>query len=117
MEIEPQRRAALYAALNRLQSALQGAELWEDERPGDRELQSQQPFCYDTLMLHQWLQWRFIPRLRGILDRNGKLPETCAIYPYAEDFFDSDNAHRGELLRAILRLDELINAPAAGAVH
>jgi AmpD protein/tRNA pseudouridine65 synthase len=113
MQIEPQRRAALYAALNRLQSALQGAELWEDERPADRELESEQPFCYDTLMIHQWLQWRFIPRLRAILDQNGKLPESCAIYPYAEDFFDIHDARHGELLRAIQRLDELINAPVA----
>jgi len=114
MDIEPHRRAALYAALNRLQAALETAELWEEERPPEEELQSRQPFCYDTLLVHQWLQWRFIPRLRAILDRHGALPETCAIYPYAEDFLDAEDERHGELLRVIRLLDELITeAPPA----
>jgi len=117
VNIEPTRRTELYAALNRLQAALVTAELWEGERPPDRDLASEQPFCHDTLELHQWLQWRFIPRLRGILDGFGKLPEACAIYPYAEDRFDTKDGRHGELLHAIRSVDELISTAQAGRTH
>jgi len=110
MELRVERRTALYAALSRLQAALELADLWEEERPADDALASELPFSYDTLCLHQWLQWRFIPRIRGILDRNEVLPTACAIYPYAEDQLDEAELVQAEVLMVIRELDELISA-------
>jgi uncharacterized protein YqcC (DUF446 family) len=114
MTIDPGLRTELYVALGRLEEALQAGELWEEERPSSTALASEQPFCYDTLYLHQWLQWRFIPRLRGILDSHGQLPESSAILPYAEECLrEVRNDH--EVLAALRRLDRLLTEPAAAA--
>ena len=105
---DKERRAAIAAVLDRMEAVMRGMQLWERERPEQGLLESRQPFCYDTLKFHQWLQWLFIPRMRGILAAEATLPERSAIGPYAEDCIDKTAGGGAELLALIERFDALI---------
>ncbi|HEX7081082.1 MAG TPA: YqcC family protein [Gammaproteobacteria bacterium] len=107
---EHTRREALAVVIDRLEATLRAADEWEDEAPPERLLASREPFCYDTLTFHQWLQWQMIPRMRHILDHHEALPKSSAILPYAEEFVEDQGRLGRELLRLIERFDELISA-------
>ena len=80
-------------------------------------LASEQPFSYDTMMFHQWLQWLFIPRMRAILAGHGHLPRESAILPYAADCLSSYDQAPDELLFLIQTFDELISGAAPARFH
>ena len=58
-----QQRRAVAEVLMRVRRELERLELWESTPPAKDRLSSDQPFCWDTLGFHQWLQWRFLPRV------------------------------------------------------
>jgi uncharacterized protein YqcC (DUF446 family) len=60
--------------LLQLEAELQVQKLWSAVAPDPKALESTTPFMYDTLKLHEWLQWVFIPRLRAVIDAKGGLP-------------------------------------------
>lgn len=96
--------ATLASQLDALVAELQRLGLWEDTPPAPQALASTAPFCHDTLVFHQWLQWQFIPRLRELIALRAPLPGNCNIAPmaevsYAQADWDSDDLI--ELLRAI----------------
>ena len=90
--------------------------LWESDAPSARRLASSQPFCFDTLQFHQWLQWQFLPRMTEILDGGHALPDSSAILPYAEEFLPSQLEDPQRLLFLLRTFDELITRdwPSAG---
>jgi uncharacterized protein YqcC (DUF446 family) len=106
---EHTRREALAVVIDRLEATMRAASEWEDEPPPAPALESEQPFCFDTLTFTQWLQWLMIPRMREILDNHGELPAASAILPYAEEFVPEEG-HGRSLLKLIGRFDELISA-------
>ena len=57
---------------------------WEGGVPETDALSSELPFCYDTLMFNQWLQWIFLPRIRAVVEGEAPLPEKSDIAPMAE---------------------------------
>ncbi len=77
-------RLRLTALLSRLEDELQQLGWWQQQAPSIEALQSQQPFCVDTLEFAQWLQWVFVPRIQSLLDSGHALPAQCAIYEMAE---------------------------------
>ena len=84
--------------------------LWEQDPPPPAALRSQAPFCYDSLRFHQWLQWVFIPRTRGLLDKGQSLPERSEIYPLAQESLNALNQDTDRLLSLIADFDQLICA-------
>ncbi len=94
--------------LNDLKTELKRQDLWRDEPPPVKALDSNQPFCVDSLRLEEWLQFIFIGRMEAILDRDAPLPETCAIEPYAEEQFATTHNTR-QLLRILGKLDIMIS--------
>lgn len=83
--------------------------LWESEPPSVSALSSQQPFCIDTLLFSQWLQFVFVPRMAGLISQGGPLPVNCDIYPMAEEFFLKQSYSSATLLSLIKKVDEVIN--------
>ena len=96
--------------LQQLEAELQTQQLWATNPPDPKALESVTPFMYDTLKLHEWLQWVFIPRLRAVIDARGNLPHQSHIYPLAEHEWqqrtDFDKRH---LLRLLNRIDATLN--------
>jgi uncharacterized protein YqcC (DUF446 family) len=73
------------ALLQALENELNTVDKWSLRSPDRTQLNSQLPFCYDTLPLEMWLQWIFVPRISALLDANAALPQNCAIAPYAKE--------------------------------
>ena len=108
----PEPKLSQYRSLrhlvDRMEGELRRLELWETASPDRTALSSEEPFSYDTLMFHQWLQWMFIPRMRQILMGHGDLPRESDIFPYALDCLRQFRDDPNELLFLIKTFDELI---------
>jgi len=105
----------LQHTLEHIEGEMQSLGLWEDEQPPFDDLQSQMPFCYDTLRLPQWLQWVFLPRCHQMIKTREGIPEKSDIHSIAEYYFNEAGINAKHLLICIRRFDELItewNDPA-----
>jgi uncharacterized protein YqcC (DUF446 family) len=109
------RRAAVADVVAGIAREMRRAEIWEVEAPSAECMASTQPFCFDTMSFHQWLQWQFLPRITHILDADEPLPDSSAILPYAEEFLPSLLDKPDPLLFLLRSFDELITRdwPAA----
>ena len=68
--------------LQQLQAELQLQKLWSSVAPDPKALESTVPFMYDTLKIHEWLQWVYIPRLHALIDADGVLPHQSHVFPW-----------------------------------
>lgn len=103
-----QARLRLNALLLSLAEELQQLGWWQKHVPSVEALQSQQPFCVDTLEFAQWLQWVFVPRLQSILDSEHALPSQCAIYEMAEVVYREQRTAVASLLGCLKSIDVAI---------
>ena len=94
--------------LHEIENELRKLNLWETEQPPLHDLQSQMPFCYDTLRLPQWLQWVFLPRCHQMIKTCDGIPENSDIHTLAEYYFEQAGINAGDLLICIRRFDTLI---------
>lgn len=106
-------RRAVADVLARMQAELRRLELWEQTPPAHHRLASDQPFSWDTLGFHQWLQWRFLPRMDKVLAGREDWPPRCAIYPYAEECLAGQHEDVQGLLFLIETLDQLVSGAAS----
>ncbi|WP_237054881.1 YqcC family protein [Microbulbifer sediminum] len=90
--------------LLQLEAELRRLGLWQAEAPPAEALASSQPFCVDTLTLPQWLQFIFIPRMAGLVEAGGPLPEKCGTAPIAEEFFRGRD-DGGRLIALLAEMD------------
>jgi len=67
-----------------IENEMRALHQWEGGVPETKALASDLPFCYDTLMFNQWLQWIFLPRIRAVVEGEAPLPEKSEIAPMAE---------------------------------
>lgn len=100
---------AVKALLTQLETELKQQQLWSDIHPDKVALASTLPFCCDTLLLEQWLQFIFIPRLWALLDAGHSLPSKVSVLPYAEQAFKSQNMQRLALLQLIGEMDKTLS--------
>jgi len=54
------------ALLIDLECELRKLMLWREDRPDAAALNSTQPFCLDTLVFNEWLQFVFIEKIRAL---------------------------------------------------
>lgn len=93
--------------LVQLEQILRDYQLWQQNAPHPQAMQSDQPFCLDTLHPLEWLQWVFIPRLTAMIDSGSPLPGNLAIAPYFEMALDPQLSVRPVLLVTLRKLDGL----------
>lgn len=104
------RHAQMLALMQALENELRARHLWSNTAPDARAMSSVVPFMYDTLKLHEWLQWVFLPRTRAVIDARGRLPGNCNIHPLAEhEFSHLKEVDTSRLLELILDIDTLMN--------
>lgn len=97
-----------------LEQELQRLGLWTGNPPSPQAMSSVMPFMYDTLRLHEWLQWVFIPRTRALMEGGRALPGNCHIHALAEHELAKLEIESSELLAIILRIDTAMNQPHEG---
>lgn len=90
-----------------IEAELRQLQLWDAQAPSIEALQSQAPFCYDTLALHQWLQWVFLPRMKEILEQGEELPARSGIAPLAEEVFQKYEQDTVQLIRLLSEFDAI----------
>lgn len=104
-----ERHAMTGALLIDLECALRRLDLWQSEVPPPDALASTAPFCIDTLELHQWLQFVFLPRMHALVEKRLELPAACAVAPLATEVHKSRLTAMAPLLRELERLDEYLS--------
>lgn len=90
---------------------------WDKSKPAADALDSQIPFCMDTLRFEQWLQWIFLPRMKDTIEHTKPLPERSAIYEYAEECLHKSDPATGNLLKQLKTFDDLISIQAGALRH
>lgn len=103
----------LLTLLTELEQHLQQLDWWQSHAPCAQALQSEQPFCVDTLEFAQWLQWVFIPRMGHILISDHPLPNQCAIHEMAEVVYRDQSAAVASLLQCLKTIDATITTQHA----
>ncbi|MCB5162753.1 YqcC family protein [Marinomonas algarum] len=94
-----------------LQGAMQEASVWECTAPSDIALQSQEPFCIDTMSFPQWLRFVMITRFKLILVCGQDLPASCHISPMAEEAFKSlPSGQRQAIVYCLDRIDQHLSS-------
>lgn len=83
--------------------------LWESQSPADADLKSITPFCHDTLQLHQWIQWVFLPRMKHVIESGNDMPNSSDIFPLAEYSFQKLEQNTQQLLQLIHQFDRFIS--------
>jgi uncharacterized protein YqcC (DUF446 family) len=83
--------------------------LWEQQPPPPQALASLIPFCHDTLLFEQWLQWVLLVKLKQVVEDDEECPASSEIAPLAEYRLAQLRLPATALLRLIERLDQEIN--------
>ncbi|MBO6850140.1 MAG: YqcC family protein [Marinobacter sp.] len=83
--------------------------LWESEPPPPEALQSTQPFCIDTLVFTQWLQFVFVARMKVLIESDHPLPAVSGVAPMAEEHFRGRPESGAGLIRALEEMDRLLS--------
>ena len=94
--------------LDALEQELRRLNVWSPLPPSPEAMASSVPFCFDTMVFSQWLQWVFAPRMRALLDRGGPLPTGSDIASYAEIALPAEGLHSDDLMGIIERFDFLM---------
>ena len=82
--------------------------LWEERPPSREALNSALPFCYDTLILTQWVQFVLIERLKALIEAAEPLLGQCDIASYAEEALRFEEKDTDRLLELLRELDRLL---------
>jgi uncharacterized protein YqcC (DUF446 family) len=96
--------------LQTLQQKMTDANHWSEAGISAKALDSQQPFCLDTMSFSQWLQFVFIPRIRAMINAEQALPNLAkgqGLEPMACEFYKSTEADRA-IIVSIRQLDDLL---------
>lgn len=102
--------AAIVAKLEDLELQLKDMNLWggETKRPDDKDLNSNTPFCLDTLEFHQWLEYVLIARLKSMIASGAALPESMMVHTYAQEKYRGQWSTYRSLIGVLKELDDLI---------
>lgn len=107
---QAERHQAMRQLMRAVETEMRRRGLWSPMPPSPAAMNSVMPFMYDTLHLHQWLQWVFLPRTLALIEAGRPLPGNCNIHPLAEhELTRLENIDTGPLLELILEIDTLMN--------
>ena len=98
------------AYLVQLRALLKKHQLWQNEPIAVEALQSNVPFCYDTMAFEQWLQFVFIEKVEQLIIDKQPLPRNFAIAPMAQMTLASKKGS-DEIITLLTALDAFLGDP------
>ncbi len=98
-------RTLMLSLLQQMETVMRAQALWEVASPPPQAFDSQLPFCVDTMVFSQWLQWIFIARFRALLEGGHPLPVSCNIAVMAEEAFKDMEPDLEELIGLLRQFD------------
>ena len=93
--------------LQQLAALLKKHQLWQNEPIDPALLHSSVPFCHDTLIFEQWLQFVFIEKIQQIITMKQPLPRNFAIAPMAQMTL-TDKSGSEEIISLLTQIDSLL---------
>lgn len=96
-------------SLQAIEQSMRELALWQLTPPEAEAFASTEPFCVDSMLAEEWLQWVLLPRMHALLDANAPLPTRFAITPYFEEALKDKQPSCLPLLVLLQRLDSLLN--------
>lgn len=96
-------------SLQAIEQSMRELALWQLTPPEAEAFASTEPFCVDSMLAEEWLQWVLLPRMHALLDANAPLPTRFAITPYFEEALKNKQPNCLPLLVLLQRLDSLLN--------
>jgi uncharacterized protein YqcC (DUF446 family) len=87
---------------------LRRLDLWSQVPATQEQLMSSQPFCIDTMIFPEWIQFVLIERLKPIIEGGLSLPKTSGIAPMAEEYFKHEAIEASAVISLLKRFDQLI---------
>lgn len=106
---EMDKQLQLSSLLIDVEASLRQLNQWQSHSPSADALASTEPFAIDSLTFPQWLQFIFLPRMYGMIERNDALPENCSMSLMAEEYFRGLGLDTASLLKSLLKVDELLS--------
>lgn len=103
------RAARISALLIAIREEMEAQTLWAEQAPSAEALNSTQPFCVDTLMFSEWVQWLMIPRLQMMIAQQVPLPQNSNMHAMAEEAFKTLDTDTAQLESLIQQLDNALN--------
>ncbi|MDI3323329.1 YqcC family protein [Pontibacterium granulatum] len=103
------RATRVSALLIAIRDEMEAKQLWGEQSPSAEALASTQPFCVDTLMFSEWIQWLMIPRLQVMIDQQIALPQNSNMHTMAEEALKTLEADTAQLESLIQQLDNALN--------
>ena len=104
-----QKVSELADSLLRVEAEMRRSGLWSDIAPSEEALASSQPFCIDTLVFTEWLQFIFLTRMKALVESNAPLPAVSGIAPMAEEHFRVRTESVGRLIQELTVIDGLLS--------
>lgn len=83
--------------------------LWQNQPLPPEAYDFRAAFGMDTMAYSQWLQFIFIPRVRGIVDEGGEFPSESNVGVQGVREFDA-HPDASDLVTLLSEFDELISA-------
>lgn len=96
-------------SLQAIEQSMRDLALWQAAPPEPEAFSSIEPFCVDSMLAEEWLQWVLLPRMTALLDANAALPTRFVITPYFEEALKNKQPSCMPLLLLLQRLDSLLN--------
>lgn len=93
-----------------IQSLMSTEGFWSDIDIDSSALNSQQPFCCDTMNFNEWLQFVFIPKMQFLIDTRKPLPsfkKGQGIGPMAKEFYNQTQVDH-YMITLIGQIDDLL---------
>lgn len=102
--------SAIAHELDLLEHELKHLDLWGGElrRPDPEALNSNSPFCIDTLDFHEWLEYIMIERFRQMIAANMPLPQKMLVHTYAQERYRGEWSKYRKLIGHLQNLDRLL---------
>ncbi|PVZ85346.1 hypothetical protein C9426_19900 [Serratia sp. S1B] len=96
-------------SLQEIERVMRELAWWQDVPPAAESFDSIEPFCVDSMLAEEWLQWVLLPRMNALLDADAPLPTRFVITPYFEQAWQDKQPGCIPLLVLLQRLDTLLN--------
>ncbi|MFC0226223.1 YqcC family protein [Serratia aquatilis] len=96
-------------SLQAIEQSMQELTLWQAAPPEAAAFSSMEPFCVDSMLAEEWLQWVLLPRMYALLESGAPLPTRFAIAPYFEVALKDRQPSCIPLLVLLQQLDALLN--------
>lgn len=104
----PSKYATVGAKLDTIEAEMKRIGYWQMTPLAPEQYDFRAAFAMDTMAFSRWLQFIFIPRVRGMIAESGKFPSSSFVAAQAVREFDGDD-NAAQLVSLLSEFDALFD--------